>query len=54
MNPDLVCASLCLYSKPLCRKLIVTEGIFANVGDIAPLDKMYAIKERYKYRLVVS
>ena len=38
----------------MCRKLIVVEGVFANSGDMAPLDRIYEIKERYKYRLVVE
>uniref|UniRef100_A0A7R9V9J5 serine C-palmitoyltransferase n=1 Tax=Chlamydomonas euryale TaxID=1486919 RepID=A0A7R9V9J5_9CHLO len=40
--------------KPLCRKLIIVEGIFATTGDIPPLDEVFAIKERYKYRLLVD
>lgn len=36
------------HSKPLCRKLIVVEGIYTNYGDIAPLDRIYEIKEKYK------
>eukprot|EP00201_Polytomella_parva_P010152 CAMPEP_0175049906 /NCGR_PEP_ID=MMETSP0052_2-20121109/6975_1 /TAXON_ID=51329 ORGANISM="Polytomella parva, Strain SAG 63-3" /NCGR_SAMPLE_ID=MMETSP0052_2 /ASSEMBLY_ACC=CAM_ASM_000194 /LENGTH=604 /DNA_ID=CAMNT_0016314073 /DNA_START=195 /DNA_END=2009 /DNA_ORIENTATION=- len=40
--------------KPLCRKYIVVEGIFSEVGDFAPLDKLYEIKEQYKYRLIVD
>ncbi|GAX79061.1 hypothetical protein CEUSTIGMA_g6501.t1 [Chlamydomonas eustigma] len=40
--------------KPLCRKLIVVEGIYANTGDIAKLDEIFAIKEKYKYRLLVE
>ena len=40
--------------KPLCRKLVVVEGVYANMGDIAPLDKIYEIKEKYKYRLLVE
>ena len=36
------------FRKPLCRKLIVVEGIYANTGDVAQLDKIYEIKERYK------
>jgi serine palmitoyltransferase len=40
--------------KPLCRKIVVVEGVYANTGDIAPLDKIYEIKQKYKYRLLVE
>ena len=26
--------------RPLCRKFIVTEGIFANTGELAPVDQV--------------
>ncbi|GIM13887.1 hypothetical protein Vretimale_16954 [Volvox reticuliferus] len=40
--------------KPLCRKLIVVEGIYANYGDMAPLKSIWEIKNKYKYRLMVD
>lgn len=40
--------------KPLCRKLVVVEGVYPNFGDIAPLDKICEIKDKYKYRLLVE
>jgi len=40
--------------KPLNRRLIIVEGIYATRGDMAPLDKIYEIKEKYKYRLLVE
>lgn len=40
--------------KPLCRRWIVVEGVYANWGDLAPLDQLYGIKEKYKYRLMVE
>ncbi|KAG2495338.1 hypothetical protein HYH03_006608 [Edaphochlamys debaryana] len=40
--------------KPLCRKLIITEGIFANYGDMAPLDRIWTVKDKYRYRLMVD
>ncbi|KAG2440045.1 hypothetical protein HXX76_004160 [Chlamydomonas incerta] len=40
--------------RPLCRKLIIVEGIYANYGDLAPLDRIALIKEKYKYRLMVD
>jgi 7-keto-8-aminopelargonate synthetase-like enzyme len=35
--------------KPLNRRLIIVEGVYANYGDMAPLDKLYQLKEKYKY-----
>jgi serine palmitoyltransferase len=32
------------YKKRLTRRFIVTEGLFANFGDIAPLDRLVIIK----------
>lgn len=30
------------------------EGISENRGDIAPLDQIYELKTKYKYRLVLD
>lgn len=38
----------------LPRKFIVTEGLFHNLGDIAPLPDLVRLKEKYKYRLFVD
>lgn len=40
--------------KPLTRRFIIVEGIYANFGDLAPLDKIAQLKEKYKYRLIVD
>ncbi|MEW5316464.1 MAG: hypothetical protein WDW38_007836 [Sanguina aurantia] len=40
--------------RPLTRRWIIVEGIYANYGDMAPLDRIHAIKEKYKYRLLVE
>ncbi|TPX35481.1 hypothetical protein SmJEL517_g02098 [Synchytrium microbalum] len=40
--------------KPLARKFIVVEGLYANHGDIAPLPKLIELKAKYKYRLIVE
>mmetsp|Transcript_38146 Transcript_38146/g.107806 ORF Transcript_38146/g.107806 Transcript_38146/m.107806 type:complete len:485 (-) Transcript_38146:161-1615(-) len=40
--------------KKLNRKYVVVEGIYANHGDMAPLDKIFELKERFKYRLIVD
>lgn len=36
------------------RKFIVTEGIFQNTGDIAPLPELVKLKNKYKYRLFID
>ena len=36
------------------RKFIVTEGLFENSGDIAPLPELVKLKEKYKFRLFVD
>ena len=38
----------------LNRRFIVVEGISQNLGDIAPLDQIYKLKEKFKYRLVLD
>ncbi|KAF9192044.1 serine palmitoyltransferase component [Haplosporangium sp. Z 11] len=40
--------------RPLTRRFIVTEGLFQNYGDIAPLDKIMELKHRYKYRVILD
>ena len=40
--------------KPLNRRFIVVEGIYHNCGDVAPLDKIYELKLKYRYRLIVD
>lgn len=34
--------------------MIVVEGVYANSGDVAPLQQLYKLKEEYKYRLCVE
>ena len=34
--------------KPLNRRFIVVEGIYANFGDLAPLDAIAKLKKKYK------
>lgn len=38
----------------LPRRFVVTEGIFRNTGDIAPLDKICALDHKYKFRLILD
>jgi serine palmitoyltransferase len=40
--------------RPLNRRFIVVEGIYANTGDLAPLAAIRELKRKYKYRLVVD
>ncbi|TPX51389.1 hypothetical protein SeMB42_g00487 [Synchytrium endobioticum] len=40
--------------KPLARKFIVVEGLYANYGDIAPLPRLIELKTKYKYRLIIE
>ncbi|KAF9205646.1 serine palmitoyltransferase component [Haplosporangium sp. Z 27] len=46
--------SLAHKKRPLTRRFIVTEGLFQNYGDIAPLDKIMELKHKYKYRLILD
>jgi serine palmitoyltransferase len=32
----------------------VTEGLFQNYGDMAPLDKIMELKHKYKYRVILD
>ncbi|KAK2075709.1 hypothetical protein QBZ16_001818 [Prototheca wickerhamii] len=40
--------------RPLNRRFILVEGIYANTGEVAPLDKIMPLKQKYKYRLIVD
>lgn len=40
--------------KPLRRRFIVTEGLFANTGDLPPLPEIVRLKNQYKYRLFLD
>ncbi|CAO3573947.1 unnamed protein product [Mortierella alpina] len=40
--------------RPLTRRFIVTEGLFQNYGDMAPLDKIMELKNKYKYRVILD
>jgi len=34
--------------KPLNRRFIAVEGIYQYSGDLAPLDEIYRLKDKYK------
>lgn len=36
------------------RRFIIVEGVYANYGDIAPLDEIVSLKNRYNFRLVLD
>lgn len=36
------------------RRFIVVEGLYKNLGTIAPLDEIVALKNKYKYRLMLD
>lgn len=40
--------------KPIRRRFIITEGLFANTGDIVALPRIVELKNKYKYRLFVD
>lgn len=37
-----------------CKKLIITDGVFSMDGDIAPLDKLSKVAEKYEVLLMVD
>ena len=36
------------------RKLVITDGVFSMDGDVAPLDKLYEVSEKYDCMLMVD
>lgn len=51
---EMVAAEDTQLGKKLNRKYVVVEGIYSNFGDLAPLDKIFELKEKYRYRLIVD
>ena len=41
-------------SKNITRRWIVTEGVFRNYGDVAKLDEIVRLKQKYKFRLILD
>lgn len=41
-------------NKPLPRRFIVAESIYAYTGDVAPLGKIVELKRRYRFRLCLD
>lgn len=37
-----------------CKKLVITDGVFSMDGDIAPLDKIYEVTNKYGVMLMVD
>ncbi|CCH40635.1 serine palmitoyltransferase [Wickerhamomyces ciferrii] len=42
------------FEKPISRKFIVTEGIFANKGDSPYLPRLIELKKKFKFRLFLD
>jgi len=40
--------------RKVTRRFIVIEGLYFNFGDVAPLDKIMQLKEKYCYRLIMD
>lgn len=40
--------------RPLTRRFIVTEGVSHTRGSVAPLRAMHALKQKYKFRMIVD
>lgn len=40
--------------KPLCRRFIVTEGLFSNSGSIVDLPELVKLKNQFKYRVFLE
>jgi len=40
--------------RKITRRYIVFEGLYLNYGDIAPLDKIMKLKEKYCYRTIMD
>lgn len=36
------------------RRFIIVEGLYANFGSVAPLDKIVALKNKYNFRLILD
>jgi serine palmitoyltransferase len=53
---DLECvlAKLVPVKGPLTRRFIITEGLSENVGDVIDLPRLVAIKNKYKFRIILD
>lgn len=40
--------------RKLTKRFIVVEGIYQNFGDICPLDKIVALRNKYCYRIILD
>eukprot|EP00003_Mantamonas_plastica_P033027 TRINITY_DN925_c0_g1_i3.p1 TRINITY_DN925_c0_g1~~TRINITY_DN925_c0_g1_i3.p1 ORF type:complete len:454 (+),score=122.48 TRINITY_DN925_c0_g1_i3:32-1393(+) len=43
-----------LTGRKLTRRYVITEGVFLESSDIAPLDTIVALKDEYKFRLIMD
>jgi serine palmitoyltransferase len=42
------------HGRKITKRFIITEAIFANSGDIAPLPDLIRMKHEYKWRLIIE
>lgn len=42
------------HPSKLVRKFLVVEGLYFNYGDICPLKEIMALKDKYKFRLILD
>lgn len=40
--------------KSLSRQFIMVEGLYANTGDVCPLPQLIALKNKFKYRIIIE
>lgn len=41
-------------NSPSDRRMIITEGVFQNIGDICHLDKVHALAKEFKFRIMLD
>jgi glycine C-acetyltransferase len=46
-DPEDLEAKIKAHLSDYCRGLVITDGVFSMDGDVAPLDKIYAVAEKY-------
>jgi glycine C-acetyltransferase len=54
IDPKDLDAKLKAVKNKNCKKLVITDGVFSMDGDIAPLDKIYDVTNKYGVMLMVD